>query len=265
MSEATSSAKHALVTGAGKRVGAAIARRLAESGWMVTIHYRTAEEEAEALARSIREIGAALRTYRADLADPEQAGAMISAIEKDAPPLSLIVNNAAMFGYDEAGVITAEALQAHFAVNAVAPILLTQAFAAARAARSETGIVVNLLDSKIFAPNADFFSYSVSKFALAGATKMLAMAFAPNVRVCGIAPAVLLISGEQSEENYSLTRAINPLRRAAALDDVCRTVLFLADNQSINGEIIAIDCGQTLMNLPRDIQFLDEAVIKGFQ
>ena len=161
--------------------------------------------------------------------------------------------------------MTAESLSAHFAVNTVAPILLAQAFAKARKQRGEEGVVINLIDNKIFAPNADYFSYSVAKFALAGATKMLAMALAPEVRVCGVAPAVLLVSGEQTDEDFSRTNAINPLKAATALDDVCRAVLFLAETRSISGQIIAVDGGQSLMNLPRDIAFLDEAIIKRFQ
>jgi NAD(P)-dependent dehydrogenase (short-subunit alcohol dehydrogenase family) len=257
--------RHALVTGAGKRVGAAIARALAKAGWGVTVHYRTARDEADALGRSIREIGVPFRTYCADFSDAAQAEGMIAAIEADGPPLSLLVNNAAVFSYDEAGAVTAESLAAHFTVNTIAPILIAQAFGKARKARGEEGVVINLIDNKIFAPNADYFSYSVAKFALAGATKMLAMALAPEVRVCGVAPAVLLVSGEQTEEDYSRTNAINPLKAATALDDVCRAVLFLAEARSISGQIIAVDGGQSLMNLPRDIAFLDEAIIKKFQ
>lgn len=250
------------MTGAGRRVGAAIARALADAGWVLTLHYRDAEEEVESLADLIRDGGGTARIYRADLADPGEATAMIAAADDDLP-LALLINNAAIFIYDEPPTVTAESLARHFSVNAAAPILLAQAFAAAKRRRKQSGLIVNMLDNKIFAPNADYFSYSVAKFALAGATKMLAMALAPDVRVCGVAPAVLLVSGEQSQESFERTRAINPAGRPVSLDDVCRTILFLADTDSINGEIVVLDRGQALLNLPRDVAFLDDAIIKG--
>lgn len=264
MTDARDIDRHALVTGAGRRVGAAIARALAAAGWSVTIHHHDAEEEAETLACSIRADGGTARTCRADLSDPNAAAALIEAVD-EATPLSLLVNNAAIFRYDAPPDVTAESLAEHFSINAAAPILLAQAFAAAKRRRKQTGAVVNMLDNKIFAPNADYFSYSVAKFALAGATRMLAMALAPEVRVCGVAPGLLLASGGQSEEDFERTRAVNPARQPTGLDDLCRAVLFLAETESMNGEIVTVDRGQTLLNLPRDVAFLDAAVAKGFQ
>lgn len=265
MPESDHPARQALVTGAGKRVGAAIARALAAAGWAVTIHYRFAREEAETLAGEILKTGGSAITYQADLTEPGAAEAMIAALDGAPLPLTLLVNNAAIFEYDSPPDVTAKALAEHFTVNAAAPILLAQAFGAAKKRRRETGVVVNMLDNKIFAPNADYFSYSVAKFALAGATRMLAMALAPHVRVCGVAPALLLVSGEQSEDAYQRARVVTPARQPTRLEDVCRAVLFLAETESLNGEIIAVDRGQTLMNLPRDVAFLDDGAVKGFQ
>jgi NAD(P)-dependent dehydrogenase (short-subunit alcohol dehydrogenase family) len=256
---------HALITGAAKRVGAEIARRFAQSGWAVTIHYRSSSKEAEILANSLRAGGATAQTVQADLSDPQDAAAMIDALDQEGPPLSCIVNSAAMFSHDEPGAVTADSLTRHVHVNAALPILLAQALHAAKRRRNGSGVVINILDNKIFAPNPDYFSYSVSKFALAGATRMLAMALAPRVRVCGVAPSILLVSGEQGEANFQATRAINPMHRATHLADVCRTVLFLAETESVNGEIVTVDRGQTLMNLPRDVAFLDEAVRDRFE
>ena len=255
---------HALVTGAGRRVGAAIARHLAASGWAVTIHYKNSRAEAEELAESLRRGGAAARTFAADLARPDEAVAMIRSLEAERP-LTLLVNSAASFSYDAAGSVTAENLQGHFTVNAATPILLAQALHAAKQRSGGKAAVVNLLDNKIFAPNADYFSYSVAKFALAGATRMLAMALAPLVRVCGIAPSVLLISGEQSAENFGRTNAVNPMRQPVGLEDICRAVAFLAETESVNGEILALDGGQALLNLPRDVAFLDDAIVEKFR
>jgi NAD(P)-dependent dehydrogenase (short-subunit alcohol dehydrogenase family) len=264
MAEGTTKSGHALVTGAGRRVGAAIATHLAQSGWAVTIHYKSSRTEAEELAESLRRNGAMARALGADLARPDEAVGMIEAAESERP-LSLLVNSAAGFSYDEAGSITADNLHSHFTVNAAMPILMAQALHCAKRASGGKAVVINLLDNKIFAPNADYFSYSVAKFALAGATKMLAMALAPQVRVCGIAPAVLLVSGAQTAENYGRTSAINPMRRPTELRDVCRAVTYLAETEAANGDILVLDGGQSLMNLPRDVAFLDPTLVERFQ
>jgi NAD(P)-dependent dehydrogenase (short-subunit alcohol dehydrogenase family) len=144
-------------------------------------------------------------------------------------------------------------------------VLLAQALHGARTADGGRAAAINILDNKVFAPNADYLSYTVSKFALAGATRALALGLSPHVRVCGIAPSLLLISGDQSEADFEAARRVNPLARPIPLDDVCRTVAFLAETPSINGEILALDAGQRLMNLPRDVAFLDADTIKRFQ
>ena len=189
---------------------------------------------------------------------------LLAEAEEDGP-VTLVVNNAAIFAEDDTQSATAASLREHFEVNAAAPILLAKALHGARLRDGGRAAVVNILDNKLYAPNADFFSYTVSKFALAGATKAMAMALAPHVRVCGVAPSLLLVSGDQSEEAYQATRRLNPLREPVPLEDLCRTVVFLADTPSINGEIIAVDGGQNLMNLPRDVAFLDAATVKQFQ
>ena len=264
MAEPMDKQGHALITGAGRRVGAAIAGHLARSGWEVTIHYKNSRIEAEELADSLRRDGATTHIFAADLAQPDDAVGMIEAVEAERP-LSLLINSAAGFSYDEVGSITAENLHSHFAVNAATPILMAQALHRAKQGSGGKAAIINVLDNKIFAPNADYFSYSVAKFALAGATRMLAMALAPLVRVCGIAPAVLLVSGTQTPENYGRTSAINPMRRPTELTDVCRAVTYLAETEAANGEILVLDGGQALMNLPRDVAFLDERIVESFQ
>ena len=255
---------HALVTGAGRRVGAAIASDLARRGWQLTLHYNSSMAEAEDHAHRIREDGGLARAVGADLREDGAPGRLLAEAEKDGP-VTLVVNNAAIFAEDDPQSATALSLREHFDLNAGAPILLAKALHAARLRDGGRAVVVNILDNKLYAPNADFFSYTVSKFALAGATKALAMALAPHVRVCGVAPSLLLVSGDQTEEAYQAARRVNPLRDPVPLDDVCRAVVFLADTSSINGEIIAVDGGQNLMNLPRDVAFLDAATVKRFQ
>jgi NAD(P)-dependent dehydrogenase (short-subunit alcohol dehydrogenase family) len=252
------------VTGAGRRVGAAIARDLARRGWRLTLHYNSSMAEAEAIAQTIRRNGGQARAVGADLREDDAPDRLLAEAEKDAP-VTLLVNNAAIFAEDDPQSATASSLREHFDVNAGAPILLAKALHATRLRDDGRAVVVNILDNKLYAPNADFFSYTVSKFALAGATKALAIALAPHVRVCGVAPSLLLVSGSQTEEAYQAARRINPLREPIPLDDVCRTVAFLAETTSINGEIVSVDGGQTLMNLPRDVAFLDAAIVKRFQ
>lgn len=255
---------HALVTGAGRRVGAAIARDLSRRGWRVTLHYNASGDAAETLADTIRAEGGTARTVGADLRDAGAPARLVEAAESGGP-LSLLVNNAAIFADDDPLSATDRSLREHFDVNAGAPILLAQALYAARKTDEGRATVVNILDNKLAAPNADYFSYTISKFALAGATKALAMGLAPHVRVCGVAPSLLLVSGSQSEAAYQAARRVNPLQRPVPLEDLCRAVAFLAETPSVNGEIVAVDGGQHLMNLPRDVAFLDADTIKRFQ
>ena len=255
---------HALVTGAGRRVGAAIARDLSRRGWRVTLHCHASAEGADALAAAIRADGGEARMLRADLRDEGVPARLVEDAETNGP-LSLLVNNAAIFAADDPQSASARSLREHFDVNAGAPILLAQALHDVRKRDDGRAVIVNILDNKLAAPNADHFSYTVSKFALAGATRALAMALAPHVRVCGVAPSLLLASGSQSEEAYEAARRVNPLRQPVPLEDLCRSVAFLAETPSINGEIIVVDGGQNLMNLPRDVAFLDTEIVKRFQ
>jgi NAD(P)-dependent dehydrogenase (short-subunit alcohol dehydrogenase family) len=240
----------AIVTGGARRIGAALCRALAEDGWHVLIHHRHSHDEAEALAR---EIGHAA-TVSADLADPGAADAIVAAL-KPMPPPGLLVNNASLFAYDSAETFTPESWDSHLAVNLRAPALLSQALAA-----PEVGIrlIVNLLDSKLAAPNPDFFSYTVSKFGLAALTELLARAWAcRGVRVCGIAPAVTLLSGAQSHDNFDSVHALNALRRGVRVEDIVAALRFIIATPTLTGQTVTLDGGQRFLGLPRDVQFLE--------
>ena len=237
----------AIVTGGGKRVGAHIARALLGEGWTVVAHVHRASDEVPA---------GALKAV-ADLADPACADAIFAGAT-DAPPVRLLVNNAARFAHDALGSLSADEFDAHMAVNARAPALLTERFAAAHD-RSGDASVVNLLDSKLAAPNPDFLSYTLSKQALAGFTDIAARALAPRgIRVNAIAPALMLRSPGQSKENFAAMHAHNPLGRGATPDDVAGAVRYLADAQSVTGQTLVIDGGQRFMALDRDVQFLEQ-------
>ena len=239
--------KTAIVTGGAKRIGAALARALAEDGWHVLIHYNRSRAEAEALAA---ELGGS--TVQAELVDPGAADAIMAALD-GLPPPGLLVNNASRFVFDSASDFTSESWDAHLDINLRAPALLSQAFAG----RAGEGLIVNLLDAKLAAPNPDFFSYTISKMGLAGLTELTARAFAPAIRVCGIAPSVTLVSGPQSRANFDEVHHLNALGRGVDVSEIVAALRFIIATPTLTGQTITLDGGQRFLSLPRDVQFLE--------
>jgi NAD(P)-dependent dehydrogenase (short-subunit alcohol dehydrogenase family) len=237
----------AIVTGAGKRVGAAIARALLDDGWAVVAHVHHEQDEVPTGANKVV----------ADLADLSCAGIIFEAV-RALPPVRLLVNNAARFAMDAFGQFSANEFDAHMAVNARAPALLTEALA--KGHDGGEALVVNLLDSKLAAPNPDYLSYTLSKYALAALTELAARALAArSIRVNGIAPALILCSSGQTEENFAAMHANNPLRRGVEPSDVIDALRYLIGATAVTGQIITIDSGQRFMALERDVQFLGDA------
>jgi NAD(P)-dependent dehydrogenase (short-subunit alcohol dehydrogenase family) len=249
-----------IVTGAAKRVGAVVAEGLGAAGWFVHVHYRKSAIEAEAVVARIGAAGgsAAAVSYILEKLDARHAGLLVEACAKRGPPLAALVNNASIFEYDKATTATDEGWARHLQTNLTAPVMLARAFAAAAQAlpEGETGCIVNLLDNKVFATNPDYFSYTISKQALEGATRTLALALAPKVRVCGVAPGIALISGKQTAADFERTHRNNPLKRGCTPDDIARAIRFILDTPSITGHTIVIDGGQYLARRPRDVAFL---------
>jgi len=241
----------AIVTGAAKRIGAALARALSADGWHLLIHYNRSADEAEELAH---ELGNA-RTVAAPLEDKD-CGARIFAALDGLPPARLLVNNASRFAYDSAESFGLDEWDLHQAINLRAPALLSQAFAAA--AGPGGGLIVNLLDAKLAAPNPDFFTYTVSKMGLAGLTELTARAYAPAVRVCGIAPSVTLVSGPQSRDNFDAVHSLNALGRGVDVAEIVAALRFLLATPTITGQTITLDGGQRFLGLSRDVQFLEQ-------
>jgi NAD(P)-dependent dehydrogenase (short-subunit alcohol dehydrogenase family) len=235
----------AIVTGAGKRVGAAIAQALVADGWAVLAHVHHEQDLVpDGAARVV-----------ADLADERCADAIFEAAAA-MPPVRLLVNNAARFAWDGFGDFSAGEFDAHMAINVRAPTLLIQRLAAVHGGGD--ALVVNLLDAKLASPNPDYLSYSLSKDALAALTELAARALAPrSIRVNGIAPALMLRSSGQSEENFQAMHANNPLRRGVEPDDVIDALRYLIGATAVTGHVITIDSGQRFMALERDVQFLD--------
>jgi NAD(P)-dependent dehydrogenase (short-subunit alcohol dehydrogenase family) len=236
----------AIVTGAGKRVGAQVAKALLTDGWAVLAHVRSHGDEVPAGATKVI----------ADLADPDSAQAIFAGAA-DLPPVRLLVNNAARFAFDGFGQFSPGEFERHMAINVCAPLMLIDALAA----RHEGGdtCVVNVLDAKLSSTNPDFLSYTLSKHALAGLTELAARALAlRGIRVNGVAPALMLRSNGQSDENYRAMHSNNPLRRGVEPGDVIEAIRYLAGATAVTGQVITIDSGQRFMGLARDVQFLDE-------
>jgi NAD(P)-dependent dehydrogenase (short-subunit alcohol dehydrogenase family) len=248
MSSHPDGSRTAIVTGGAKRIGAALCRALSADGWHLLIHCNTSQAEAEALAA---ELGNA-KVVRAELAEASAAETIFGALE-GLPPARLLVNNASRFAYDLAADFSVEQWDSHLDINLRAPALLSQAFAKT----CGEGLIVNLLDAKLAQPNPDFFSYTVSKFGLAGLTELCARAFAPAVRVCGIAPSVTLVSGPQSRENFEQVHSLNALRRGVRVEEIVAALRFLIATPTITGQTITLDGGQRFLALPRDVQFLE--------
>jgi len=247
----------ALITGGAIRVGGAMARALAADGWHVAINYHSSHDEAAALLAQIEADDGEGHLVPGDLRDQGVVDGLIAAAGRDAPPLGLLVNNASLFENDSAHNMSRQSWDDHQAVNLRAPVFLARDFA--RTIGDErTGVVVNLLDNKMFALNPDFFSYTIAKYGLLGATKVLAMELAPRVRVCGIAPGITLPSTNQSAASFEVAHALNPMGKGATLEQLVAALRFILAAPAMTGEVITIDGGQSLQGMPRDVSFLAE-------
>jgi len=243
-----------LITGAARRIGAAIARALAADGWHVVAHYNRSAAEAEALAAGITACAGICGTIQADLADRAATAALIPRCIEGFGPLDALINNASSFRYDTAQTMDSASWQAHLGPNLEAPVFLAQEFAAALEGRP--GNIINMLDHKVTALNPDFFSYTIAKIAAAGATRLLAMAFGPHgVRVNGIAPGITLLSGNQTEAGFKRAWAAPPLGRSSTPEELAAACRFILATPSLNGQILVLDGGDSLLARPRDIAF----------
>ena len=237
----------AIVTGAGKRVGREIAAALAEDGWRVVAHVH---HEADDVPEGATKVAA-------DLEDDDCAQTIFAAAE-GLPPVRLLVNNAARFVWDGFGDVDGGEFASHMAVNARAPALLIDRFAALH--DGGDALAVNILDAKLVAPNPDFLSYTLSKQALGGLTELAARALAPKgIRVNGVAPALMLQSPGQSEENFEAMHSNNPLGRGVEPSDVVDAIRYLVGARCVTGQVIVLDSGQRFLGLPRDVQFMGQA------
>ena len=248
----------ALVTGGAKRIGAAIALALAEDGWDVAVHYGTSAAAAHRTVDAIHRLGRRAVALQADLDDEAVAQGLVErAAAALAAPLCL-VNSASMFDADDAEDFGYRRFDAHMRLNVAAPIALAQRMHRLLRSR-QRGVVVNLLDQKLFNPNPDFLSYTLSKAALQAATTLLAAALAPRLRVVGIAPGITLPSADQSRADFVKAHSRTPLGRSSLPADIAKAVCFLADAPAITGTTLIVDGGQHLVPTERDVMFLSRA------
>ena len=253
---APSTPRTVLVTGAARRLGREIALALAKAGWQVAIHYRSSQAEAQQTLQECRAVGTRCEIFAADLANEDEARGLVGKVVASFGALDAVVNSASLFQHDSVGSFGAKSLEAHMRTNTVAPIVLAHALHEHASSRMASGVVVNLLDQKLWNPNPDFVSYTLSKAALEAATTMLAMALAPQVRVVGVAPGLTLTSHMLTPEQFDKLHQLSPLGRSSTPQDVASAVRFALENSSITGTTLLVDGGQHLMRFDRDFSLM---------
>jgi NAD(P)-dependent dehydrogenase (short-subunit alcohol dehydrogenase family) len=254
--------KAVLVTGAAKRLGREIALQFARQGWDVAVHYGRSEQEAQETIREIEMMGVKVQAFQADLADEAATKDLFLAVSKAFPNLACLVNSASIFEYDRANSSTplsGKSLLDHMQVNLTAPILLSQLMFEFQKSKPNTlgviPVVIQLLDQKLINPNPDYLSYTLSKAALLSSVELLAMDFAPHLRIVGLAPGISLPSGDQTMDGFSKAHQMTPLGRSSSPADIAKAAVFLADSSAITGTTLYVDGGQHLLPSSRDVMF----------
>jgi NAD(P)-dependent dehydrogenase (short-subunit alcohol dehydrogenase family) len=247
-----------LITGASKRLGREIALTLAREGWRVAVHYRDSVEDASRTVADCTKLAGSSTSFRANLANETAVRNLLPSVITQFDHVDAIVNSASTFEHDAPASFSFAAMEKHMRANAGAAILLSQALLEHLQTRGETttGVVVNLLDQKLWNPNPDFMSYTLSKAALEAANTMLAIALAPRVRVVGVAPGLTLTSHMLRPEKFEALHKLSPLGHSSTAADVAATVAFALNNSSITGTTLLVDGGQHLMKFDRDFSLL---------
>ena len=248
--------KTVLVTGAAKRLGRDIALALAEAGWQVAVHYRSSKNEADKTAADCAGLSGRSGIFFADLQDEALVRELLPQVVTHFGGVDAVVNSAALFEHDSPASFSYAALNRHLHANTGAGILLAQALHAHVTSRDASGVVVNLLDQKLWNPNPDFFSYTLSKAAMEAANTMLALALAPRLRVVGVAPGLTLTSHLLNDDKFQQLHRQSPLGRSSTARDVAATVKFALENASITGTTLLVDGGQHLMKFERDFSLM---------
>ena len=235
----------ALVTGGARRIGRALAQACAEAGYDVAIHVRSPGDDADAAAGEVRSAGRRASILACDLRKESAVVALVGEAESELGPVTLLVNSASVFEEDAFATLNRASWDAHMETNLRAPLVLSQAFARRLPADRE-GLIVNVLDQRVWRLTPDFFSYTLSKAALWDATRMMAQALAPRVRVNGIGPGPTLQSIHQDPADFAAEAEATPMARPVAPAEVAQALRYLIDAPSVTGQMIAVDSGQHL-------------------
>ncbi len=248
--------KTALITGGAQRVGKALSRALAGRGYAVGIHYNDSAQAAAELVREIEQKGGKAARIRTDLSRVEDTEKLIDSVSRALGPPECLINNASMFSHDTALAFTADDWDKQLAVNMRAPAVLSRDFARGLP-EGRDGCIINLLDQRIDDPTPNFFTYMISKCGLETLTKLNAIALAPRVRVCGVAPGLTLPSGAQTQAHFDKTHAHTLLGRGSTLIDIVKAVEYLIDADTVTGQTIFVDGGERFDAAPRDEEYVD--------
>ncbi len=258
--------KAVLVTGAARRLGRDIALEFARQGWDIAIHYGQSEIDAQATVAEIHKLGRKAVAFKADLASEVEINSLFNSVVTEFNNLECLVNSASFFKYDRANSdaqLTSQSLQDHMQVNLAAPVLLSQLMfkhqkhKAKRAVDPDSFIplVIHLLDQKLINLNPDFLSYTLSKAALLTSVELLAVDFAPHLRVVGLAPGITLTSGDQTEAGFLKAHQMTPLGKSSTPSDIAKAAIFLVSSNAITGTTLYVDGGQHLLPSSRDVMF----------
>ncbi len=237
--------KNLLITGAATRVGKAIALHFAERGWSIALHYFRSSSKAKKLKKIIEQNLVKVVLIKADLKNPKQVEKVIPLARKKLGTIDCLINNAALFEKDDISNFTTKSWNDHLNINLLAPTILTKQFAK-QASKKTVSNIINIIDQRIFNLTPFFMSYTISKSGLQTLTKTMAMRLGPNIKVNAIAPGPTIKSKRQTDRHFRNQVRSTLLKKSVQSEDICDTVEFLIDNNSVTGQIIAVDSGQNL-------------------
>ena len=235
----------AIVTGGSKRIGKSIVKKLSFLGWKVIIHYNSNKNDALSLQKEIQKKGGAASIIKANLNSSKATEELISKSEKKFGKLTLLVNNASIFENDSVHSLTIDTWDIHNNVNTKAPLLLSQSFAKLLP-KKEPGVIINIIDQRVFSPRPDFISYSSSKNSLFWLTKVLAQALSPKIRVCAIGPGPTLKGARQTKNDFKNQSESVPLGNGSSPEEVSQAIEFILNSSSFTGQMITLDGGEHL-------------------
>lgn len=240
-----------------------MAMELATAGYHIAVHYRQSADEARDLLVELRAAGAFAQAFCADLAVETECEALLPAVVAHFGRLDAVVNNASLFEYDDVESFGYARMDAHWRANTAPAIVLARALHRQAGLQQSQACVINVLDQKLWNPNPDYLSYTLSKAALEACNTLLAQALAPRLRVCGVAPGVTLASGPMNEAEFSAAHRLTPLHYSSTPTDIARSVRFLLESPAITGTTLLVDGGQHLAAQARDVMFLTPKTEQG--